>query len=63
MHIIFEITFRLQLLQQINVTVVVPGGQTYDAEIVGLDTVSDIALLKIEGENFEYCSLGDSDES
>ena len=46
----------------INVTVVVPGGQTYDASIVGVDTVSDIALLKIEGDNFEYCNLGDSDD-
>ena len=45
---------------EINVTVVVPGGKTYDAAIVGVDTVSDIALLKIEGEDFEYCNLGDS---
>ncbi len=47
---------------EINVTVVVPGGQTYDAVIVGVDTVSDIALLKIEGDEFEYCNLGDSDD-
>ena len=47
---------------EINVTVVVPGGQTYDAAIVGVDTVSDIALLKIEGDDFEYCNLGNSDD-
>ena len=47
---------------EINVTVVVPGGQSYDAAIVGVDTFSDIALLKIEGEDFEYCNLGDSDD-
>lgn len=46
----------------INITVVVPGGETYSASIVGLDMISDIALLKIDGENFDYCSLGDSDE-
>lgn len=46
----------------INITVVVPGGDTYSASIVGLDMISDIALLKIDGENFDYCSLGDSDE-
>ena len=47
---------------EINVTVVVPGGQTYDAAIVGVDTVSDIALLKIDGDDFEYCNLGNSDD-
>ena len=46
----------------INITVVVPGGETYSASIVGLDMISDIALLKIDGENFDYCTLGDSDE-
>ena len=46
----------------IKVRVVIPGGEAYDAEIVGLDTVTDIALLKIEGQNFKYCSLGDSDK-
>ena len=46
----------------INITVVVPGGEAYSASIVGLDMISDIALLKIDGENFDYCNLGDSDE-
>ena len=27
-----------------------------------MDTVSDIALLKIEGDDFEYCNLGNSDD-
>ncbi len=45
----------------ITVTVVIPGGESFDASIVGIDTVTDIALLKIEGENFESCNLGDSD--
>jgi len=46
----------------INITVVVPGGKAYSASIVGLDMISDIALLKIDGDNFDYCNLGDSDE-
>lgn len=46
----------------INITVVVPGGEAYSASIVGLDMISDIALLKIDGKNFDYCNLGDSDE-
>jgi len=45
----------------INVSVVIPGGKTYDASIVGIDMISDIALLKIDGEKFDYCNLGDSD--
>ena len=46
---------------EINVSVVTPGGKTYDASIVGIDMISDIALLKIDGEKFDYCNLGNSD--
>jgi len=46
----------------IRIDVVLPGGDYYLASIVGVDTRSDIALLKIEGENFKYCELGNSDE-
>ena len=45
-----------------NITVVVPGGEAYSASIEGIDEITDIALLKIDGENFDYCDLGDSDE-
>ena len=45
----------------INITVVVPGGQTYNASIAGIDMISDIALLKINGNDFDYCNLGNSD--
>ena len=44
-----------------KVTVVLPGGEVYDAEFRGVDVTTDIALLKIEGNNFEYCNMGDSD--
>lgn len=46
----------------IKITVVIPGGESFDASIVGIDTVTDIALLKIEGDNFQSCNLGDSDD-
>lgn len=36
------------------------GGKEYKATIVGTDNVSDIALLKIKGENFPYARLGSS---
>ena len=34
----------------------------YDASIVGIDMISDIALLKITGNNFNFCNLGNSDD-
>ena len=55
-------SFRSSVITtEINVSVVTPGGKTYDASIVGIDMISDIALLKIDGEKFDYCNLGDSD--
>lgn len=35
--------------------------ETYDAEIVGVDESSDIALLKIDKDNLPYLPFGDSD--
>lgn len=36
-------------------------GKKYPAKIIGKDPLNDIALLKIEGENFPAVKLGDSD--
>ncbi|MBN1560566.1 DegQ family serine endoprotease [candidate division KSB1 bacterium] len=38
------------------------GKDTYDAEIVGRDPESDLAVIKIDGKNLTSISLGDSDE-
>lgn len=38
------------------------GGQKYDAWLIGVDDVSDVALLKIEGSDLPSARLGDSDE-
>jgi serine protease Do len=42
-----------------------PDGILYDAVLVGLDKVGDVALIKLlpkkEGERFPYAALGDSD--
>ena len=46
----------------LEVAVTVPGGKTYDAEIVGIDNPSDIALVKIDDINLSYAMLGDSDD-
>ncbi|MDX1710547.1 MAG: DegQ family serine endoprotease [Rhodovibrionaceae bacterium] len=44
-----EITIRLQ------------DDQTYEAEIIGTDEKTDIALLKIDAENLPHVTWGDSD--
>jgi serine protease Do len=38
-----------------------PQGVKLDAEVVGLDTITDLALLKIPGKGLRTLSLGDSD--
>ncbi|MFQ6606408.1 MAG: S1C family serine protease [Fidelibacterota bacterium] len=45
-----------------QVVVTLPGGKEYDAEIVGTDRISDIALLKLDGQDFPYARLGNSDD-
>ncbi|MHB1422285.1 MAG: S1C family serine protease [Gemmataceae bacterium] len=43
-----------------------PDGQIYDAVLVGLDKVGDVALIKLlpkkPGDKFPYAKLGDSDK-
>ena len=38
------------------------NGKEYKAELVGTDLISDIALLKIGGQNLTYIKLGNSDD-
>ena len=45
-----------------KITVTLSGGDTYDAEVVGIDKTSDLALLHLEGKNFPYALLGNSDD-
>jgi serine protease Do len=45
-----------------NIKVVLTGGKIYNAEVVGYDITSDIALLKIPGSNFDFCYIGDSND-
>ena len=41
---------------QIRVTL--PGGRDFDATVIGTDPVSDIAVLRIEGENLPFAPVG-----
>lgn len=44
-----------------KITVAMSDNTTHDAKIVGTDEPSDIAVLKIEGSNFPFLTLGNSD--
>jgi serine protease Do len=45
-----------------EITVTMTDGKTYSARLIGTDQVSDVALLKIEGNDFPYLKLGNSDD-
>lgn len=45
---------------EINVTL--PNKKSYKAELIGADPSSDLAVLKIKGENMPYLVWGNSDE-
>ena len=45
-----------------EIIVTLPGGERHNARIVGTDRVSDISLLKIDGNNFPYLEMGNSDD-
>ncbi|MDH3494540.1 MAG: DegQ family serine endoprotease [Acidobacteriota bacterium] len=44
-----------------RITVEMSDNKTFDAEVVGSDKPSDLAVLKIKGEEFPFLKLGDSD--
>ena len=44
-----------------NVSVKLHDGSRYPAEVVGGDSLSDVALLKIEAEGLSHVAVGDSD--
>lgn len=46
----------------IELMVTIPGGEEYSAEIVGTDKVTDLTLLKLDGDNFPYAVFGNSDD-
>lgn len=44
-----------------QITVTLTNGNDYKAKLVGTDHSTDISLLKIDGSDFPYVKLGDSD--
>jgi len=45
-----------------EITVVLSDGKEYEAKLTGADARTDLAVLKIEGKNFPYATLGNSSE-
>ncbi len=45
-----------------KVVITLTDGSKHDAKIIGTDDLTDIALLKIEGNHFPYLKLGNSDD-
>ncbi len=43
-----------------DIEVTVSNGKTYKGKVLGTDSVSDLALIKIEANSLPYASLGDS---
>jgi len=45
-----------------KITVTLTNGKNYDAKLIGTDPVSDIALVKIDGDDFPHMTFGNSDD-
>ena len=45
-----------------SLTVITSDGEEHTAELIGYDDTNDISLMKIEGENLPYVTIGSSDE-
>ena len=45
-----------------KISVTLSGGDEYDAEVIGFDKTSDLALLLLNGNNFPFAEMGDSDD-
>jgi len=45
-----------------QITVTMVGGKKFEAQLVGSDMLSDIALLKIDGKDLPYLPLGSSED-
>jgi len=45
-----------------EIKVTLNDGNSYFAKLIGIDELSDIAVLDIEGANFPYAELGDSED-
>jgi len=45
-----------------KITITLTDGRSFDAKIIGSDNASDICLLKIDGDDLPFVTLGNSDD-
>ena len=45
-----------------KIIVTLPGGKEYNAEVIGMDNLTDLALLKVDGKNFPFIEMANSNE-
>jgi len=45
-----------------KITVTLTDGRTFDAKVIGSDSASDISLIKIDGDDLPFVTLGNSDD-
>ncbi len=45
-----------------KITVTLTDGRSFDAKVIGSDNASDICLIKIDGEDLPFVTLGNSDD-
>lgn len=58
----YVITNEHVVANAVEIVVTTPGGEEHAATVVGSDYITDIALLKIKGNNFHAIEVGNSDE-
>lgn len=58
----YVITNHHVIENALQIVVTLPGGKEYSAEIIGFDKLTDLALLKLDGRNFPYATLGNSND-
>ena len=58
----YIITNQHVIENAVEIIVTLPGGEEYDAEIIGHDKITDIAVLKIDGKDLPSANLGDSED-
>jgi serine protease Do len=45
-----------------QVVIALPDGSEHEAEVIGMDALTDIALVKIDGDNHPFIQFGDSED-
>jgi S1-C subfamily serine protease len=60
-HVVRDPNSRMQVVPADVVKVRTSDGRGYDAKVVGIDALSDLAVIKVEGASLPPASFGDSD--